>query len=139
MKYAKLIFKNILRNKRRTLLTISSLVVSLFLIINLATILTEFERGSEEASPLRLMTRHSVSLAFLLPIGDLQRIQTVPGVKAVMPFTWFGGIYKDEKNFFANFAVDAMKMKDVIPELKMPDADWQAFINDRQGAMVGQK
>ena len=51
MKFAKLILKNILRNKRRTLLTISSLVVSLFLIISLATILTEFERGSEEAEP----------------------------------------------------------------------------------------
>lgn len=139
MRFAKLILKNVLRNKRRTLLTVSSLVVSLFLIISLATILTEFERGSEEANPLRLMTRHSVSLAFLLPIGDLQRIQTVPGVKAVMPFTWFGGIYKDEKNFFANFAVDPLKMKEIYSELKMSDAEWQAFAADRQGAVVGKK
>jgi putative ABC transport system permease protein len=139
MKFAKLVLKNVLRNKRRTLLTVSSLVVSLFLIISLATILTEFERGSAESNPSRLMTRHSVSLAFLLPIGDVQRIQTVKGVKAVMPFTWFGGIYKDEKNFFANFAVDATKMKEVYSELKMSDAEWQAFIADRQGAMVGKK
>ncbi|HEX6730086.1 MAG TPA: FtsX-like permease family protein [Pyrinomonadaceae bacterium] len=139
MKFAKLVLKNILRNKRRTLLTISSLVVSLFLIISLATILTEFERGSEEANPMRLMTRHSVSLGFLLPMGDLQRIEAVPGVKAAMPFTWFGGIYKDEKNFFANFAVDANKLKEIYPELKMPDAEWQAFIADRQGAVVGRK
>lgn len=139
MRFAKLILKNVLRNKRRTLLTVSSLVVSLFLIISLATILTEFERGSEEANPLRLMTRHSVSLGFLLPIADLQRIETVAGVKAVMPFTWFGGIYKDETNFFANFAVDAKKLKEVFPELKMSDAEWQAFASDRQGAVVGQK
>ena len=84
MKFAKLVFKNILRNKRRTLLTISSMVVSLFLIITLATILTEFDRGGEEASPVRLVSRHSVSLGFLLPIAHLQRIETVPGVKAVM-------------------------------------------------------
>jgi putative ABC transport system permease protein len=139
MRFAKLILKNILRNKRRTLLTVSSLVVSLFLIISLATILTEFERGSEEANPLRLMTRHSVSLGFLLPIADLQRIEAVPGVKAAMPFTWFGGIYKDEKNFFANFAVDAKKLKEIFLELKMSDAEWQAFAADRQGAVVGQK
>src|SRR5215510_4974915 len=139
MKYAKLILKNVLRNKRRTLLTISSLVVSLFLIISLATILTEFERGSQEANPLRVMTRHSVSLGFLLPIGDVQKIQAVPGVKAVMPFTWFGGIYKDERNFFANFAVDAPKLKEIYPEIKMSDAEWQAFIADRQGAVVGKK
>jgi putative ABC transport system permease protein len=139
MRFAKLILKNVLRNKRRTLLTISSLVVSLFLIISLATVLTEFERGSEESNPSRLMSRHAVSLAFLLPVGDLQRIQAVKGVKAAMPFTWFGGIYKEEKNFFANFAVDAMKMKEIYPELKMSDAEWQAFAADRQGAIVGKK
>jgi len=64
---------------------------------------------------------------------------TVPGVKSVMPFSWFGGIYKDEKNFFANFAVDATKLRDVMTELKMSEPEWQAFINDRQGAVVGQK
>src|SRR5689334_18499929 len=139
MKYAKLIFKNILRNKRRTLLTISSLVVSLFLIISLATILTEFDRGGEEASPLRLISRHAVSLGFFIPMAHLQKIKAVPGVKEAMPFSWFGGIYKDEKNFFANFAVDARKLHEVVHELKMSDADWQSFINDRQGAMVGAK
>ena len=139
MKYAKLIFKNILRNKRRTLLTISSLVVSLFLIVCLATVLTEFERGSQEASPLRLVTRHSVSLTFVLPMAHLQKIKAVPGVKEVTPFSWFGGIYIDERNFFANFAADPKKLREVVPELKMSDAEWQAFINDRQGAIVGQK
>ena len=139
MRFAKLILKNVLRNKRRTLLTISSLVVSLFLIISLATILTEFERGSQEANPMRLMARHSVSLGFLLPIGDVQRIQSVQGVKAVTPFTWFGGIYKDEKNFFANFAVDAKKLREIWPEVKMADTEWKAFESDRQGAVVGRK
>ena len=139
MKYAKLIFKNILRNKRRTVLTISSLVVSLFLIITLATILTEFDRGTEEANPLRLVSRHAVSLGFVIPMAHIQKMKTVPGVKEAMPFSWFGGIWKDERNFFANFAVDARKMRDVIPEIKMSDADWQAFINDRQGAIVGAK
>jgi len=123
MKYAKLIFKNILRNKRRTLLTISSLVVSLFLIISLATILTEFERGSGEASPLRLVSRHAVSLMFPLPMAHLQKIKTVPGVKEVIPFSWFGGIYIDERNFFANFSVDPRNLREVVPELKMSDAE----------------
>ncbi|MCU1267837.1 MAG: transporter permease protein [Acidobacteria bacterium] len=139
MKFSKLILKNILRNKRRTLLTISSLVVSLFLIITLATILTEFTEGHDAANPMRLISRHAVSLGFTLPMAHTQRIATVPGVKSVMPFSWFGGIYKDEKNFFANFAVDAAKLREVMPELKMSDSEWQAFINDRQGAIVGEK
>lgn len=139
MKFSKLIFRNILRNKRRTLLTAASIIVSLFLIITLATILTESSRGSAEASPLRLWTRHSVSLMFSLPAAHQQRISSVPGVKSVMPFTWFGGIYKDERNFFANFAVDATKLRESYPELKMSESEWQAFIGDRQGAIVGQK
>jgi putative ABC transport system permease protein len=139
MKFSKLILKNILRNKRRTLLTVSSIVVSLFLIITLATILTEFTRGSSEANPVRLITRHAVSLGFALPVAHQQRISTVPGVKNVIPFSWFGGIYKDEKNFFANFAVDASKLREVMSELKMSDAEWQAFIADKQGAIVGRK
>ena len=139
MKFGKLILKNILRNKRRSFLTISSLVVSLFLIITLATILTEFSRGSDEANPARLVTRHAVSLVFDLPVAYQQRIATVPGVRRVMPFSWFGGIYKDEKNFFANFAVDANQMREIMPELKMSEAEWQQFISDRQGAVVGQK
>lgn len=139
MKYSKLILKNILRNKRRTLLTISSLVVSLFLIITLATILTELTRGSQEANPLRLVSRHAVSLMFSVPSAYQARIAAVPGVKHVLPYTWFGGIYIDEKNFFANFAVDPKTLRAHNPESKMTDAEWQAFINDRQGAVVGQK
>ncbi|HJX92850.1 MAG TPA: FtsX-like permease family protein [Pyrinomonadaceae bacterium] len=139
MKYAKLVFKNILRNKLRTLLTLSSLVVSLFLIVTLGTIVTEFDRNAEESNPLRLMTRHAVSLGFVMPMAHVERIRSVPGVKNAMPFNWFGGIYKDEKNFFANFAVDATRMREIMTELKMPDEQWQAFINDKQGAVVGQK
>ena len=139
MKFSKLILKNILRNKRRSLLTISSLIVSLFLIITLATILTEFSRGTEETNPLRLVTRHSVSLAFPLPAAHQQRIAQIPGVKDVMRFSWFGGIYKDEKNSFSNFACDAEKLRGILSELKMSDTEWQAFVADRQGAVVGKK
>ena len=139
MKFNKLIWKNILRNKRRTLLTISSLVVSLFLIITLATILTELTRGTQESNPLRLITRHAVSLGFTLPISQRERIATVPGVKSVMTFSWFGGIYKEEKNFFANFAVDADRLRSVMTEIKMSDSEWQQFVSDRQGAIVGEK
>ena len=139
MRFNRLILKNILRNKRRTLLTISSLVVSLFLIITLATILTELTRDSDSSNPLRLVTRHAVSLGFTLPVSQRQRIAAVPGVKNVMTFSWFGGIYKDERNFFANFAVDADRVHEILTELKMSDAEWQAFINDKQGAIVGAK
>ncbi len=139
MKYSHLIWKNILRNKRRSLLAILSLIVSLFLIITLATIVTEFTRGTDESNPLRLATRHSVSLTFPLPTAHKQKIAAVSGVKRAMAMSWFGGIYQDEKNFFANFAVDADLLREVITEMKMSDDEWRAFEQDRQGAIVGQK
>jgi putative ABC transport system permease protein len=139
MKFGKLVLRNVLRNKLRTLLTISSIVISLFLIITLATVLAEVSRGSSDANPLRLVSRHSVSLGFLIPASHEQKIAQIPGVKAVMPYSWFGGIYITDSNFFANFAVDAAKLHTVMSELKMPDDQWQAFVSDRQGAVVGKK
>jgi putative ABC transport system permease protein len=134
MKYAKLIFKNILRNKRRTLLTISSLVVSLFLIISLATILTEFERGSSEASPLRLVSRHAVSLGFVLPTAHLQKIKTVPGVKDAMPFSWFGASTKTSETFLPTSRSIRPSCATLVPRGQDAGCRLAAFINDPAGA-----
>jgi putative ABC transport system permease protein len=139
MKFGKLILKIILRNVLRTLLTVASLAVSLFLIVTLATVLTELARGSATANPLRLVSRHAVSLGFTMPVAYRDKIAAVPGVKLALPYCWYGGIYKDQKNFFANFAVDEKLLRDYTPEMKMSDADWDAFKRDRQGAIVGQK
>ncbi|HQR37474.1 MAG TPA: FtsX-like permease family protein [Blastocatellia bacterium] len=139
MKYGKLIFKNILRNKRRTLLTVSSLAVSLFLIITLATVLTELHRGSASANPLRLVSRHAVSLTFDFPYAYRDKVAAVPGVKLATPYCWYGGVYIDEKNFFAQFAVDDKTLREYQPELVMSDAQWDAFVKNRQGAIVGAK
>jgi putative ABC transport system permease protein len=139
MKYGNLIFKNVMRNKRRSFLTISSLSVSLFLTVTLATILTELSRGSEVSNPLRLITRHAVSLMFEFPVAHRERIENVAGVKHALPYTWFGGYYKDESIFFSNFAVDEKLLRAHMTEVKMSDEEWSKFVSDRQGAIVGQK
>jgi putative ABC transport system permease protein len=139
MKFAHLILKNVLRNKLRSMLTIASLAGSLALIVLLATVLTELARGSETANPLRLISRHAVSLGFDMPIAYRDRIAALPGVKVALPYCWYGGIYKDESNFFANFAVDPKLLRDYQPETKMPEEAWEAFLKDRQGAIVGAK
>lgn len=139
MKFGKLIAKNILRNKRRTFLTVSSLAVSLFLIITLLTVLTELSRASSKANPLRLVTRHAVSLTFNMPVAYRDKIAAVPGVKLTTPYCWYGGVYIDEKNFFANFAVDPKAMRQYAPDMQMTDEEWNAFTSDRQAAVVGKK
>jgi putative ABC transport system permease protein len=139
MKFLGLLFDNILRNKRRTILTVSSIAVSLFLITTLLTVLSEMENPpSTPESALRVLTRHRVSLANILPMSYRAKIAKVEGVEAVVGSMWFGGVYKDPKNFFAQFAVDSDQFFQVYADIKIPDDQKQAYIQDRTGAIAGE-
>ena len=108
-KYLPLTFKNLLRNRRRSILTILSLTVSLFLVGVLLSIYAAFlQQEVSEEQALRLVTRHRVSLTQALPEYYGSRIRQIDGVKEICPRSWFGGTYKDRKreNQFARFAVE---------------------------------
>jgi putative ABC transport system permease protein len=139
MKYIRLLWQNVLRNRRRTFLTITSIAVSLFLIATLLTMLREMENPPQTPqSALRLLTRHRVSLANILPISYRSKIARVDGVEAVIGSMWFGGIYKDPKNFFAQFAVDTDQFFQIYGDVELPEEQKAAFIGDRTAALVGQ-
>ena len=101
--------KSAFRNKRRSLLTVASIAFSLLLLCIMLCVWRSFyiDKGAPD-SALRIMTRHKVSLANFLPIYYRDKIRTIRGVVHVVPMTWFGGTYKDDKpeNFFAQFATD---------------------------------
>jgi putative ABC transport system permease protein len=138
MKYFWLLYKNGLRNRRRSLLTISSIAVSLFLVTTLLTLLNELQNPVETpASALRLITRHKVSLFNSLPIAYRQKIAKVEGVEAVIGSMWFGGVYKDPSNFFAQFAADTDQFFQVNADMILPDDQKQAFMKDRTSCIVG--
>jgi putative ABC transport system permease protein len=138
-----LLIKSSLRNKRRSVLTIFSIGASLCLLAVLLAIYRSFfysEATPEQA--LRLITRHRVSLANPLPSSYQQQIRQVPGVQEVMISQWFGGTYKDSRdpaNFFARFGLEADKLFITNPEIKLPDAEKQAFINETVACIVGRK
>ena len=138
MKYSALIWKNALRNKRRSLLTALSLAASLFLLTTLRTVLSELQAVSAAPlSDLRLVSRHVVSFTNPLPIAYLERMKRVPGVRDVMPGNWYGGIYIDEKDFFAQFTVDHEKVFDIMPEIQLPDEQKAEFRKQRNAAIAG--
>jgi putative ABC transport system permease protein len=138
MKFVRLLLTNVLRNRRRTILTLTSIAVSLFLIATLLTVLSEMENPpATPESALRLICRHRVSLANILPKSYRQRIAKVGGVDAVIGSMWFGGVYKDPKNFFAQFAVDADQLFTVYQDMKIPEEQKQAFLRDRTGCVAG--
>ncbi len=138
MKFMGLLLNNVLRNRRRTLLTVSSIAVALFLVCTLLAVLTELEHPPRTPeSALRLVCRHRVSLANILPVSHRGKISEVPGVKAVIGSMWFGGVYRDPKNFFAQFAVDADQLFEVLDDLRIPDDQKKAFLSDKAGAIAG--
>lgn len=138
-----LLIRNSLRNRRRSVLTIVSIAASLCLLALLAALYASFffaEPSADQA--LRLITRHRVSLANPLPLSYQPQIKQIPGVKEVNIGQWFGGTYKDARdpaNFFARFAVEAEKLAIVQPEIKMPDNERQAFINEPSACIIGRK
>ena len=139
MYYLKLIFKNVFRAKLRSSLTIIGLVIAIVAFGLLQTVVDAWFAGSNAASASRMVTRNAISLVFPMPTYYRERMRAVSGVKSVTLLNWFGGIYKEPKNFFPQFAVDHENFFDLYPEFRMPDDQMLAFKRDRQGAAVGRK
>jgi len=131
--------KNAFRNKRRSTLTVLSIAFSLLLLTLMMTIWRGFylDQGSAESAE-RLVVRHRVSLTFNLPGYYREKIRAVPGVVAVVPVSWFQGIYKDQKpeNFFARFGTDPDEFLKVYRDFQISDDQVKAWQRDRQGAIV---
>lgn len=139
MTLTRFVTKSAFRNKRRSILTVLSIAFSLLLLTLMMTIWHAFymSENSEQESQ-RLVTRHRVSLTFMLPAYYRQKIKTIPGVVDVVPIQWFGGLYIDDKpeHFFANFGTDPENFFKVYPELKIPPEQVSAWQHDRQGVVV---
>ena len=139
-KHLFLIWKNLLRNKRRTVLTVFSSAISVFLIGALLSVYALlYAKEVTEDSAQRLVTRHKVSLTQALPYYYGARIRSVDGVANLVPMNWFGGTYIDQRpeNFFARFAVDPEEVFNIFTEFKIPPEQLEAFKRDRQGMAIG--
>ena len=139
MTLTRFVTKSAFRNKRRSVLTVVSITFSLVLLTLMMTVWQNWylDKGSAESAQ-RLITRHRVSLTQSLPIYYREKMRTVPGVVAVAPTQWFGGIYKDEKpeNFFAQFGTDPSEIFKVVTDFKIPDDQLAAWQKDQAGAVV---
>jgi len=139
MTLTRFVTKNAFRNRRRSSLTVLSIAFSLLLLTLMMTIWRSFYIDRESAqSAQRLVMRHRVSLTFALPMFYRQKIRGVPGVAGVVPVSWFGGLYKDDKpeNFFAQFGTDPDEFLKVYPEFQMPADQITAWQRDRAGVIV---
>jgi putative ABC transport system permease protein len=139
MKYSRLILANLFRKKIRLILTLGSFAVALFLFAFLGVVKDAFGRGADVAGADRLVVINRTSIINTIPLSYRDKILRIPGVASITHNNWFGGIYQDEKNFFPQFVIDPENQRQVFPELIVPEDQWNAFVKDRQGAIVGQK
>lgn len=139
MKFLHLIWSNLRRRKLRTLLTALSILVAFVLYGYLSAIERALDAGVSVAGADRLIVRHRVSITQLLPQSYQARIARIPGVAAVTHATWFGGIYQDPKNFFAQMPAAPEELLDLFPEFILPEEQKKAWLATRTGAIVGRK
>ena len=137
MRFLPFILRNLKRKKTRTILTVGSIAVALFLFGLLVTIETGLNAGVDVAGADRLVVRNRISLIQPLPLSYQQRLRQISHVSEATHATWFGGIYQEEKNFFPQFSIDTETYRDVFSEFVIPDDQWQSFLADREGAVVG--
>jgi putative ABC transport system permease protein len=128
-----------LRNVRRSLMTIFSIMFSLLLLTMMICIWRSFyvDQVAPEASR-RLIIRDRVSLAFFLPQYYREKIRAVKGINAVAPLTWYGGRYIDDRpqHFFAQMATDPDEYLRVASDKIIPEEQVKAWQHDRTGCIV---
>ncbi|MCA3221898.1 MAG: ABC transporter permease [Burkholderiales bacterium] len=139
MFFLKLVLRNAFRARLRAALTVLGLVIAVVAFGLLQTLVHAWYAGVETASERRLIARNAISLVFPLPAYYRERIRAVEGVKAVTIQNWFGGQYRDERSFFAQFAVEAASFFPMYPELVFDPQQYQDFLRDRSGAAIGRQ
>lgn len=137
MELVRLILRNTLRHKLRSLLTVLGVGVAVMAFALLRTVVTAWYAGVEASAANRLITRHAVSFVFPLPLSYRDRIAQVPGVDKVTYATWFSGVYIDKNQFFARLAVDSETFFDVYSEFVIEKDQFEVFKRERNAAIIG--
>ncbi len=132
-----LIVKNALRHKLRTGLTVLGIAVAILLLALVRTFIAAWYAGVNQSAPDRLVTTSKINITFTLPLSQKSRIERIPGVEQVGHGTWFGGIYKDPKDFFAQFAFEDAGMFHMYPEFIVDSATMRAWEAQRNAVIVG--
>lgn len=139
MFFLKLVFRNAFRARLRSGLTVLGLVIALVAFGLLQTVVNAWYAGADMASGTRLITRNSISLVFSLPGFYRDRIRSIDGVRSVAVSNWFGGIWRDERSFFAQFAVDVPNFFPMYPEFIFKPDEYADLMRDRRGAAIGRQ
>jgi putative ABC transport system permease protein len=139
MKFLPLVWRNLLRNRLRSLLTAAAIMLAIALVCFLRTMPAGFDAFLEQvARNTRISVHNSAGLVYPLPYSTLQKVRAMPGVVAAVSQGWFGGMVDPDQGIqFPSFVMDADQIAQVYEDYELdPDqvADFQRY---RDGAIVG--
>lgn len=135
-----LVLKNLFSSRlvaARTILTLLSLVIAIFLLCFLRSLVASLDAGVKASSSNRLQVQSAVSLFVDLPLSYQGKIEAIDGVEQTTKFQWFGGVYQDPKNFFGQFGIDHDRIQQVYPEIELTDGKWEDFLGERNACLIG--
>ncbi len=138
----RLLFAHLRRSWFRTALTGAGVALAVFLLATLRTVVTELQSAVKDTNVRRLIVLSAVGFFKRLPPSFEYELRSTRGIGDVTHWTWFGGVYIDEKNMFSRFASDPESLHRVYgagprPDMRMPSEQWDAFAADRRGCIVG--
>ncbi len=133
----RLIIRNVFRSRLRSALTLLGVSIAMLAFGILQTLIGAWYIGVETSSVNRLVTRNKISLIYSLPLSYRNKISQVHGVSGVGYGLWYGGVYKDKKNFFPQFAINGLDYLDMYPEFLLTVDEKKAFEKDRNAAIAG--
>jgi putative ABC transport system permease protein len=142
VKLLKIVLKNLFRHRLRTILTMLGIATAVMAFGLIRTIVGAWNAGVAASAANRMISHHSVSFIFPVPLPYRQAIARVPGVAAVSWANWFGGVYGDPndfKNFWPRLAVDPETYFDLYPEFQVPPDQLAAFKKERNACVIGRK
>jgi len=139
VKFLPFIWRQLARNKLRTALTAGAIGLAVSLVCLLLTMPAGLDALlSDVASNTRIVVHNEAGLVYPLPYAYLQKIRAQPGVVSAASWTWYGGVFREEKGVeFPNFAVEPDPLGSVWADWKLDPQQLEAFRRHRDGAIVG--
>lgn len=132
-----LILAGLGRKPFRTGLLVFAIFIAFLIYSVLGAFRVSLESAGDASGETRLAVSNRINFTESLPLAYLSRIQQVEGVRDVSYSMWFGGYFQEERNFLLAFAVEPDSYTRIYPDLNLPEEQRQAFVQSRDGIVVG--
>ena len=140
MTRSQLVTKNLLRNRRRTILTFLSIATSITL---LTAFCATYRYLANPPMPsdfrLVLMVSARASLMIPLPLSYGERIARLPGVAATTPINMVDGLYGGQDDMLFALASDPAAFFKVYPDWHLPEDQRAAYTREKTAALAGRR